>query len=352
MARVNFTLPEMARITAAWRLDPASIRPTGSGLINNTFLARTRHGEWCVLQQVNPLFGPAVNDDIEAVTAHLAARGVPTPRLVRTIEGDLCLPDPAGAWRVLTRVEGRVLEAVTHPVQAREAGRLLASFHRALDDFDHPFRHVRPPVHEPARHLAGLERAVETHVTHRLHSAAAALADEIFAAAAALSVLPRTAPRVVHGDPKISNLVYAAESDRALCMIDLDTTGRMPLPYELGDAFRSWCSVSTEDDPAGQFSAALFAAAAEGYGAVANAWISLEEAAAAVDATATIQVELAARFCADVLNENYFGWNPARFPARADHNLVRARGQLAAHRSLLKQRASLEAIARAAFRQA
>ena len=33
-----------------------------------------------------------------------------------------------------------------------------------------------------------------------------------------------------------------------------------------------------------------------------------------VTATQTIYVELAARFCADALNESYFGWNPQAFP--------------------------------------
>jgi hypothetical protein len=40
-------------------------------------------------------------------------------------------------------------------------------------------------------------------------------------------------------------------------------------------------------------------------------------------------IELAARFCVDAFDDSYFGWDPARFPSRRAHNLVRARGQLA-----------------------
>lgn len=349
MARVNCNAAVDPRIAAAWNLEPGSVEPLGSGLINRTWLARSRDGEWRVLQQVNPIFPPEVNEDIEAVTARLAARGVPTPRLVRTVDGRLCVPDAAGAWRVMTRVAGRVFDALANSAQAREAGRLLASFHRALDDLHHEFRHVRPAVHEPARHLADLAHAVERHRDHRLHAVAAALADEIVAAMAALPALPATQVRVVHGDPKISNLVFACDSDHAVCMIDLDTVGRMALPFELGDAFRSWCNVATEDDPRGRFSAELFAAAVDGYGAAAAGWLRPEEAAAAVNATATIQVELAARFCADVLNEGYFGWNPQKFSSRGEHNLARARGQLAVHRSLLAQRPLLDEIATTAL---
>jgi Ser/Thr protein kinase RdoA (MazF antagonist) len=338
-------------VAAAWDLRPESIRPLGSGLINRTFLAAGRDGEWRVLQQLNPIFPPQVNEDIEAVTAHLAGRGLLTPRLVRNLDGQLWVPDPGGAWRVLTRVEGRVLDAIGSAMQASEAGRLLATFHRALDDLDHEFRHVRPPVHEPARHLGDLARAVETHRDHRLHAVAAALAEEIFAAASNLAPLPGTPVRVVHGDPKISNLVFAPEADRALCMLDLDTLGTMALPFELGDALRSWCNVASEDDPRGSFSADWFAAAVRGYGAAARGWLRPEEAASVVTATATIQVELAARFCADILNERYFGWNPAAFPGRAEHNLARARGQMAVHRSLLAQATRLEDLAGEGFRR-
>lgn len=330
-------------VPAAWGLDPATIRPLGTGLINRTFLARTPDGTPRVLQQLNPMFPDAVNEDIEAVTAHLAARGLLTPRLLRTRDGRLSVAGAGGGWRAMTYIPGRVLDAVGSPAEAAGAGRLLARFHRALDDLEHDFRHRRPPVHEPARHLAALAAALAAHPEHRLYDAARALAAQIFAAADALPALPATPARIVHGDPKISNLVFAPDRPDALCMLDLDTLGRMPLPFELGDAMRSWCSVSSEDEPEGQFCAARFAAAVGGYAEEAAGWWTGTERGAVLPATAAIQVELAARFCADSLNESYFGWNPARFPGRGEHNLARARGQLALHRALRDQWDSLAA---------
>jgi Ser/Thr protein kinase RdoA (MazF antagonist) len=329
--RIDLSVP------AAWGLDPTTVRPLGTGLINRTYLACTPEGTPRVLQQLNPMFRPEVNEDIEAVTAHLEARGLLTPRLLRTRAGRLCLPAEGGSWRVMTFIPGRVLDAVEVAAEAAGAGYLLARFHRALDDLDYRFRHRRPPVHEPARHLAALAEALATHSAHRLHAPARILADEIFAAARALPPLPETPLRVVHGDPKISNLVFAKDGPEALCLLDLDTLGPMRLPFELGDALRSWCSVSSEDEPAGQFCALRFAAAVEGYAEAAAGWWTADERRAILPATATIQVELAARFCADSLNESYFGWNADRFPGRGEHNMARARGQLALHRALLDQ---------------
>ena len=60
-------------------------------------------------------------------------------------------------------------------------------------------------------------------------------------------------------------------------------------------------------------------------------------------------LQLAARFCADALNEAYFGWNPEQFASRTEHNQVRAAGQLTVAESLVSKRADLEKILRLAF---
>jgi hypothetical protein len=116
----------------------------------------------------------------------------------------------------------------------------------------------------------------------------------------------------------------------------------MRVPLELGDALRSWCNVSGEDVVEGRFDPELFEAALSGYAGATAGWITPAEALAILPATATIQVELAARFCADALEERYFGWDASRFASRGEHNRVRAAGQLAVHRSLLSRYAELE----------
>ena len=60
-----------------------------------------------------------------------------------------------------------------------------------------------------------------------------------------------------------------------------------------------------------------------------------------MDATLWITLELTTRFTADILNDRYFGWDPQRFASRAEHNRVRACGQLRLAESLLEARVSL-----------
>ena len=147
-----------------------------------------------------------------------------------------------------------------------------------------------------------------------------------------------TRATVVHGDPKISNVIF--NGDSAVCLIDLDTLNTMPLELEIGDALRSWGNTEAEDSPHAQCSIEYFTAACEGY-----AKIDAELAVVLPDTTAKIAVELAARFCADALTEHYFGWDAQRFESASAHNQARCEAQLRLAADVLEQRAELRRIA-------
>jgi Ser/Thr protein kinase RdoA (MazF antagonist) len=336
-------------VLAAWGLPPGSARPLGRGLINQTWLAEEAGRGRLVLQRLNPVFSARVNEDIEAVTRHLERKGLVTPRLIPNRQGALWCDHAGVAWRALTWVDGASLEAFSTSAQAREAGALLARFHRAVSDLQHAFRNARLGVHDTARHLANLRLALEQHRDHPRYAAVQPLGERILEAAAARPALPPLPDRIVHGDPKANNILFSADGRRALCLIDLDTLSRMPLPLELGDAFRSWCNPAGENDTQASFSTELFAAGIAGYAGEAGGFIQPAEWRAIVPATHTIYVELAARFCADALNERYFGWDPGKFASRSEHNRVRAESQLRAANSLLAQRGEADALVSAAF---
>lgn len=330
--------------------------PLGSGLINHTWLVPGRlppgpgdRPPRFVLQQVNPVFPASVNDDIRVVTRHLRAAGMATPELVPTRDGRWWLEDSGRVYRVLTYVDGINRNFLSSPAEAAAAGALLARFHRTLGDLDHRFSNPRLGVHDTARHLAVLRQALVDHARHRNIGEIRPLAGEILGLAAGLPALPVCPDRVVHGDPKINNVMFDAESGAGLCLIDLDTLGRMPLVLELGDAFRSWCNPAGEDERASTFDLELFAGAVQGYASAASGWVRAEEIAGIVAGTLTIYVELAARFCADALRESYFGWDERRFPTRSDHNQVRAMSQLNAARALWDVRPAADEVVRKAF---
>ena len=97
--------------------------------------------------------------------------------------------------------------------------------------------------------LRRLEEALRVFTGHRFYSLIRPLAEEILAAAATIRPLPPSPDRVVHGDPKINNILFEADGKTGLCLVDLDTLGRMPLPLELGDAWIRATVEAAADDP-------------------------------------------------------------------------------------------------------
>jgi len=299
-------------VLANYGLEQARLSPLGNGLINQTWLVDSGGAECFVLQRVNAMF-------------------------------------PAAVWRLLSHVNGVSRDALTSAEQAREAGIVLGRFHRAVSDLDHQFANLRLGIHDTAHHLRFLEETLMNRTDHAEYAAVSRLGRQILDIANSLPVLPEVRDRVVHGDPKVNNILFEAGSDRALCLVDLDTISRMPLPLELGDAMRSWCNPSGEDYWTGEFSAELFIPAIQGYAEQTREWIFVEEWSSIIPATHIILVELAARFCADALNESYFAWDPEQFSTRSEHNQVRATGQLTEARSLMAQEKELKAIVKAVF---
>ena len=336
---------------AAGHFAPAftGIEPINTGLINHTFRVTTADGRASILQCVNPIHSPKVHFDIAAITTHLRRHGVIAPTLLPTTEGAVWLELDTRIWRMLSLVDGDTRTELRRAAEARSAGGTLARFHVALLDFPGPLHNSRLGVHDFDRHIAFLRQTLATQREHPRYRHVIRLAESILDYSRALPALPKLPDRLVHGDPKISNFMFRRGSDDAICLVDLDTLARMPLPFELGDALRSWCNPCGEDDPRGAFSLDLLRAAIEGYAAIARGNIDRVEWRAFVAGTLRIQVELAARFCADALNESYFGWNPARYTSRGEHNEIRAAGQLAAARALTAQRDAAEAIIAAAF---
>ncbi len=327
--------------------------PLGTGLINDTFAVELGDGRKVVLQRVHKIFGPSVHDDIEAVTARIEAQGMITPRLIRADDGGLYVRDrEARVWRAMTFVDGVAFDKADSPARVREAGSLVARWHRCLHGWRYEYAHVRAGAHDTQRHLNVLRDAVTTRRDHRLYDAVAGVAEPLLRAAEGLPSLAALPPVHAHGDLKLSNLLFDSNTGAGICLIDLDTVAKMPWAFEMGDALRSWCNPAGEDVTEASVDRALFRAALEGYGAGAEG-ASHEEREAwaeqATDGLGTIALELAARFLGDALIEGYFGWNAQRYPARGEHNLVRGLGQWSLARDALANRDALVSEARRAL---
>ncbi len=336
------TILDVAQALACYRgLEGAEVETLGGGLINESFLIRfgaTRY----VLQRVSDIFDPAIHHNILAVTEHLAHHDIETPQLLLTADDEpYATLEDGGCWRLLTHVDGITHHRLPGPVHAEVAAELVGRFHAAMDDLRHTFVGTRAGVHDTANHLAVLERSVTEMCDHALHTQVAPLAEKIVEAAAELLPLDDHPTRVCHGDLKISNVIFRKDSERpvARCLIDLDTVGPMSLAHELGDAWRSWCNPAIEEDrEAVAFDMRTFAAAWRGYRIGFGGAIDKTARLSLLGGPEWVSLELAARFAADALRQDYFGWDPARFASAGEHNLARAHGQWRLHLATVKTR--------------
>ena len=350
-------LPEP--VAAAFGVLAKDCQPIEIGLINQTFVAHKssrKDANALILQKLHPIFAPEVNLDIEAITLRLVSQGLLSTRLLRTLEGEPWLTDNGETWRALTYVPGVTIESVSTPEQAHTAAHLVGRFHRALDGWNYEFHFARPNAHNTDLHLKQLAERVTLELSHRKPNAALAntietsaieIAEQILVRGQSRPLLPPESKRICHGDLKISNVRFE-ESPSGLVahsLIDLDTMGWQLLAYELGDAMRSWCHQGSEDDDNPHFDSRIFTAALTGYReAVGGDIIGGDELRSVVAGTETICLELAARFCLDVFEDRYFGWDPRRFQSRKAHNLARARSQLALSKKVQQQAIQLTQI--------
>lgn len=339
-----------ARALAAYDLPgDVTVESLPGGLINETWLVSSAAGP-AVLQRVSPIFGRAVHDDIEAITAHLQARGLISPRLYRTRTGELSIElNGSGVFRLMTFIPGQTHKVMTPPL-ARPAGALVGRFHAALIDLPHRFHFVRAGAHDLGGHLAKLRQAVQTARSVDFQPREAPVPPAFFELADALLAHGQTVPlnvemplRLCHGDLKLSNLRFD-DTGRGVCLLDLDTLGYLPLCFELGDALRSWCNPRGEDIVDGGFDVALFEEALVGYAETASAFVTAPEAASLLAGVERISFQLAVRFAVDVVNQNYFRWDENRAKNRAEHNLLRATGQWSLCRSVVAARPRAQAV--------
>lgn len=325
-----------------WAIDATAHPAEDAGLINDTFVVGDPR--IAILQRVNPIFGPDIHLDIEAITAHLSKSGLMTPRLVRTKNGALCVPAEHGTWRLLTYIPGTTIHRITNLKQAATAGRLVGEFHRATASLEHTFHFTRPGAHDTVLHMTTLRDALEQADGHPLAGPARALGQQILSAWENWEGSVDLPQHICHGDLKISNIRFDDDHSSALCLLDLDTLGPQSFAVEMGDAWRSWCNPAGESEPeAATFDVEIFRASA-------TAWLqngpelTQAELENLVPGIERICLELAARFCADAVVNQYFKEDTSTYPGAGNHNLVRATTQFKVAQSSRNSRTETEQI--------
>ena len=329
----------------------------GAGNVNDTFLVQLKgSGGKIILQRINARVFPRpvlVMENLRTVSDHvanrmsrdkdLAGRRWEVARIFQSRGGrDYVVDEQGGCWRGLAFIDGATAyEKVAGPEQAQEAGRALGLFHRLLDDLPPELLHdALPGFHSTPAYLRNYDAVMD--VAEAQGSATGRFCREfivrhrhratVLEDAASSNILPM---RIMHGDPKISNILFDDLTGRAISLIDLDTVKPGLIHYDIGDCLRSCCNPFGEETGDGDqvyFDIDLARMILTGYLEEAGPIITNSERAYFYDAVFLLAFELGLRFYTDYLAGNvYFK------PDYPGQNLARALVQFTLAVSIGKQ---------------
>ncbi|MGX7667983.1 phosphotransferase enzyme family protein [Flavobacterium pedocola] len=258
------------------------ISEIGHGLINNTYLISSGNtNKKYILQKINT----AVFKDAEALIQNAANVVVALKQsdyplevssLIATKTGELLHYDVDGhPWRMFTYVEKSIsLTKADNPVIAFEAARAFSLFYKTKNGNVHKMQlqPVLPDFINFKKRIADYKGALKNASEERKRNAAAVIefvAEHIslpdrWIALQSANLLPK---RIIHADPKISNVLFHEETHKAIAVIDLDTVMEGTLLYDFGDMIRSYTNITNEDVTSATttFDPELFVATKKGF---------------------------------------------------------------------------------------
>lgn len=340
-----------------------SVQPFGSGNINDTFLVtqNSLNKKNFVLQRINTqvfhqpqfvmrnmrIFTEHVNQRLKKMSLN---RRWEVPEVLLTKDGQDHYCDTNGSfWRAISFIEASESFDTMHSgEQAREIGYALGMFHNLISDLS-PQKladtlegfHITPLyLNHYNEVLATATPRQSPEVNYCLdfvekHYSLAPILEN----AKASGQLPL---RLMHGDPKINNVMFDTSTKKAVSVIDLDTVKPGLVHYDIGDCLRSGCNPAGEETENWQsitFDTDICKEILQGYLSVAKEFLTENDYIYMYDAIRLIAFELGLRFFADYLAGNvYF---KVKYP---EHNLARALVQFKLTESIEAQQATIQKI--------
>jgi Ser/Thr protein kinase RdoA (MazF antagonist) len=339
------------------------VQPFGSGNINDTFLVTldTPGEKHFILQRINTQVfrqPQLIMQNLRIFTDHVRQRLQQTPldrrwevpRVLSTPEGQDYYIDEAGNfWRGISFIAGaQSFDTMQNLQQAQEIGYALGMFHNLISDLP-PVKlaDTLPGFHITPLYLRQYQEVLENTTLQpspEVNYCCQFISDRTNFAyslenAQAEGKLPL---RLMHGDPKINNVMFDTATHKAVSVIDLDTVKPGLVHYDIGDCLRSGCNPvgeETTDWDSVYFDTDLCQGILRGYLSVAQAFLTNNDYAYIYDAMRLIAFELGLRFFTDYLAGNvYF---KVKHP---EHNLARAIVQFKLTESIESQETQIRQI--------
>ncbi len=335
----------------------------GSGNINDTFLVTLDSSEQqhFVLQRINTQVfrqPKLIMQNMCIFTEHVRQKLQSTPLnrrwevpqvLLTKNEEDHWRDADGSFWRAISFIEdSQSFDTMHDRSHAQEIGYALGMFHNLISDLPpEKLADTLQGFHITPLYLQQYNQALATTKvpkTPEVNYCLEFVSDRqtfahILENAKTQGILPL---RLMHGDPKINNVMFDTATQQAVSVIDLDTVKPGLVHYDIGDCLRSGCNPVGEETQNFQsvyFDTDLCQRILAGYLSVAKAFLTANDYAYIYDAIRLITFELGLRFFTDYLAGNvYF---KVKYP---EHNLARAMVQFKLTESIESQETQIRKI--------
>ncbi|MDR3567544.1 MAG: aminoglycoside phosphotransferase family protein [Syntrophobacteraceae bacterium] len=312
--------------------DPiAQIDRFGAGNVNDTFLVNASpcgNGRF-ILQRINGrvfTMPEWIMQNLRVVSAHVGARlasATPPGRrweMVRFLAAkdlkDYWIDPQGGFWRAMSYIEDALsFEAIVSLYHATEVGFAVGFFHTLVSDLaPGALQDTLEGFHVTPRYLRRYQAVLESRPVASTAEIAYCIdfiekrrkLCSVLEDAKALGRLPL---RIIHGDPKVANIMIDTRTNLAVSLVDLDTVKPGLVHYDIGDALRSCCNPAGEEAQSldtVRFEPELCRAFLKGYFAAAKDFLPASEREFVYDSVRLIAFELGLRFFTDFLEGDLY----------------------------------------------
>jgi thiamine kinase-like enzyme len=237
-----------------------TVRPYGNGLINHTWKIVSA-GKERLLQKINDHVFKSPADIMENcdLLSQYFSKYYPDYLFIAPLQNkrhqNFVTDEENNYFRLFPFVSNSfTINTVNKPIHAYEAARQFGKFTRMLSGFDAVrLKITLPDFHNLILRQENFESAVQNGQSSRISQSMESISylrsqKEIVDNFEKIKNNPSFRQHVVHHDAKINNVLFELGTDRALCLIDLDTV--MPGFYfsDVGDMLRTYLSPTDEEE--------------------------------------------------------------------------------------------------------
>jgi len=343
----------------------SSVEKYGRGIIHDTYLVKLDgQADGFILQHINTQVfkQPEVvmhnlrlicdhTHDLKKLAEHKIDSSWKMLHIIPTRENrDFFVDTEGDFWRALSFIHNaHPLEKIANLDNAREVGRALGVFHNLTSSFNPELlQDTLPGFHNIEHYLNHHDQVLFPEISKEMNQSEKFCRQFVEDRRIWAPVLEnakwqnKLKIRIIHGDPKINNVMLDDQTDQAVSIIDLDTVKPGLVHYDIGDCLRSCCNIlgeETDELDAVQFDLVRCEAVLSGYMAAAHTGLSAQDFDFLFDAIRLIPFELGLRFYTDYMEGGiYF---KIGYPAQ---NLDRAMVQFRLVESIEKQEAKIRGI--------